>query len=68
MDDRGKLRVVLDDTPTVVKLGSEPPSGTSVYWYDGLVNKYGCTLHKLDTARVASAAALRTHLIQLGYE
>ena len=37
-------------------------------WYDNLLDKYGCTLRQLDAARVASAAALRTHLIQLGYE
>ncbi|MCY4517834.1 MAG: class I SAM-dependent DNA methyltransferase [Acidimicrobiaceae bacterium] len=40
----------------------------SVTWYDNLVRKYGRTLHQLDAARIAPTAALRTHLIQLGYE
>ncbi|WP_420445196.1 N-6 DNA methylase [Candidatus Poriferisodalis sp.] len=40
----------------------------TLLWYDNLVNKYGATLHQLDAARFASAAGLRTHLIQLGYE
>ena len=58
---RSRLEKLVIDHNATVERGS-------VTWYDNLVKKYGRTLHQLDAARVASAAGLRTHLIQLGYE
>ena len=40
---------------------------STLYWYDGLVSKYGTALRDLDTQRDAAAARLDRHLERLGY-
>ena len=40
---------------------------STLAWYDNLVNKYGTTLHQLETARDQAATRLKKHLKELGY-